>query len=125
TRANEERYKLAGEAFGGVKDVKVLQREHDFAARFERPSWQFSRAMASNRTISVLPRYFLETIAFGSVLLIVIYYLQAGQGLAQILPTLSLYAFAGLRLMPALQQIFGAFTEVRFNRVVLNDLTTD
>ena len=123
--ANEERYKVAAEAFGGIKDVKVLQREAAFVARYGRPSRHFSRATASNRAIAVLPRYLLETVAMGSVLLIVIYSLQAGHGVAQILPTLSLYAFAGLRLMPALQQIFGAFTEIRFNRAALDDLTAD
>jgi ABC-type multidrug transport system fused ATPase/permease subunit len=120
--ANAERFKVAAEAFGGIKDVKVLQREADFVARFGGPAQRFSRSTASNRTIAVLPRYLLETLAFGSVLLIILYYLQAGQGVAQILPTLGLYAFAGLRLMPALQQIFGSFTEVRFNRAAIDDL---
>lgn len=125
TDSNEERYKLTSEAFGGIKDVKVLQREADFIARFAQPSRRFSQTMASNRTIAVLPRYFLETVAFGSILLIVIYYLQAGQGVEQILPVLGLYAFAGLRLMPALQQMFSAATEIRFNYAVLDDLVAD
>lgn len=123
--ANQERYKVTGEAFGGIKDVKVLQRESAFAARFDPPSLRFSRAMASNGAIAVLPRYLLETIAFGGILLIVVYYLRAGQGVAQILPKLSLYAFAAYRLMPALQQLFGAFASIRFNRAALDDLSTD
>lgn len=124
-KSNELRYKLAGEAFGGIKDVKVLQRETDFAQRFVKPSADFSYATASNRTMSVIPRYLLETIAFGSVLVIVLFYLQAGRGIATILPALSLYAFAGLRLMPALQSIFSAATEIRFNRAMLEGLVAD
>ncbi len=123
--ANQERYKVTSEAFGGIKDVKVLQRESAFADRFDPPSLLFSRAMASNGAIAVLPRYLLETIAFGGILLIVVYYLRAGQGVAQILPKLSLYAFAAYRLMPALQQLFGAFSSIRFNRAALEDLSSD
>ena len=113
--ANQERFKVTGEAFGGIKDVKVLGREGAFASRFAPASWTYSKATASNAVIAQLPRYLFETIAFGGIVLIVLYYLQAGEGLAQILPTISLYAFAGYRLMPELQQLFGGVASIRFN----------
>ena len=123
--ANQERFKVTGEAFGGIKDVKVLGREDAFAARFAPASWTFSKATASNAVIAQLPRYLFETIAFSGIVMIVLYYLQAGEGLAQILPTISLYAFAGYRLMPELQQLFGGVAAIRFNRAALDDLTDD
>ena len=123
--ANQERFKVTGEAFGGIKDVKVLGREDAFVSRFAPASWTYSKATASNAVIAQLPRYLFETIAFGGIVLIVLYYLQAGQGLAQILPTISLYAFAGYRLMPELQQLFGGVAAIRFNRAALDDLTDD
>ena len=123
--ANHERFKVTGEAFGGIKDVKVLQREAAFVERFRPASRQFSLAMASNMMIAKVPRYFFEAVAFGGIVLIVVYYLQAGQGVAQILPVLSLYAFAGYRLMPELQQLFTAAAQVRFNRAALDVLTDD
>jgi ABC-type multidrug transport system fused ATPase/permease subunit len=123
--ANRERYKVAGEAFGGIKDVKVLQREAAFASRFVPPSASFSRAMASNTAIAQLPRYLLEAVAFGGILLIVLFSLHAGLEFARILPTLSLYAFAGYRLMPTLQQIFAGVTQIRFNRAALDELSND
>ena len=120
--ANASRFKYAGEAFGGIKDVKVLQREEAFVSQFKKPSWDYSRAMASNATISQLPRFLLETIAFGGIVLVVLYYLQVGQGLAQILPAVTLYAFAGYRLMPELQMLFQSAAQIRFNRPALEDL---
>lgn len=123
--ANHERFKVTGEAFGGIKDVKVLQREEAFVERFLPASWRYSHAMASSLLIAKVPRYFFEIVAFGGIVLIVLYYLRAGQGTAQILPVLSLYAFAGYRLMPELQQLFHAATQIRFNRAALDDLTTD
>ena len=123
--ANKERYKVTAETFGGIKDVKVLQRELQFAARFEDPSHRFTRAVAVNGVISALPRYLLETLAFGGIVLIVVFYLQSGRNAAEVLPALSLYAFAGYRLMPALQQLFGALASIRFNRASLDDLSAD
>ena len=123
--ANRERFKITGEAFTGIKDVKVLQREHSFVGQFRPASLQFSKAMASNSVIAKVPRYFFEAMAFGGIVLIVLYFLNAGQGIAQILPVLSLYAFAGYRLMPELQQLFQAAAQIRFNRAALDDLTND
>lgn len=121
-QANRERFKVAGEAFGGIKDVKVLEREKAFIDRYKPASWHFSKATASNAIMQMLPKYFIETIAFGGIVLIVLYYLQAGQGVAQILPVISLYAFAGYRLMPELQKLFANLTMIRFSRAALDDL---
>ena len=123
--ANQERFKVTGEAFGGIKDVKVLGREGAFVSRFAPASWTYSKATASNAVLTQIPRYLFETVAFGGIVVIVLYYLQAGQGLAQILPTISLYAFAGYRLMPELQQLFSGVASIRFNRAALDDLTDD
>ncbi|MDA7980510.1 MAG: ABC transporter ATP-binding protein/permease [Pirellulales bacterium] len=124
-KANQRRFKVTGEAFGGIKDVKVLQREDAFARRYAGPSWTFSRATASNAAIAQLPRFLFETIAFGGIVIIVLYYLRAGGGVAHILPIISLYAYVGYRLMPELQQLFGAFAQIRFNKAALDDLTRD
>lgn len=123
--ANQERFKVTGEAFGGIKDVKVLQRENAFVKRFYPASRTFSRAMSSNNTIRNIPRYFFEAIGFGGIVIIVLYYLNMGHGIETILPVVSLYAFAGYRLMPELQHLFAAVAQVRFTRAALDDLTTD
>ena len=47
TDANRARFKVASEAFGGIKDVKVLQRESAFVARFEGPA---ARALLRQQT---------------------------------------------------------------------------
>lgn len=124
-RANEQRFKIVGEAFGGIKDVKVLQREQSFIKRFQPASRKYSTAMAINTTMSQIPRYLFEVLAFGGIIVIVLFYLSNDRGLAHILPILSLYAFAGYRLMPELQQLFQAVTQIRFTRPALDNLTTD
>jgi len=123
--ANLLRYRVASEAFGGIKDVKVLQRESAFLEQFGPPSRQWSHAMASNNTVSLVPRYLLETVAFGGILAILVYYLHAGKSITLVLPMVSLYAVAGYRLMPALQNVFAAAATIRFNRAALNELYED
>ena len=54
-------------------------------------------AIASDMVIGETPRYVLEGIAFGGMLLLIIFMLVSGNGsLESILPLLGIYAFAGL-----------------------------
>jgi len=123
--ANSQRYKAAHEAFGGIKDVKVLGREAHFVRAFSVPAYRYARTNASNSIISSIPRYALETIAFGGILIIVLYLIQVYRDLGQVLPIISLYAFAAYRLMPAFQGILSSLTRMRFNLAPLDDLYSD
>jgi ABC-type multidrug transport system fused ATPase/permease subunit len=72
-----------------------------------------------------MPRFVLEVIAFGGMLLVVLYLMAQSSSFAGALPIIALYAFAGYRLMPALQQIYGAVTQLKFAGPALNALHTD
>ena len=123
--ADRDRYATAAEALTGVKEIKVLGMEAPFLERFERPSRAFARYEVRHEVIRMLPRYAFETIAFGGLLLIVLFALARDQGLTELLPTLGVYAFAAYRLMPALQGIFGSMAELRFNAAGVDALHHD
>lgn len=124
-KANEERFTVANEALGGIKEVKVLNVEQSFLDRFIAPSRRFSRHQAARQTIGSVPRYAIETIAFGTVILIVVYLIAIESDFDSIVPMLGLYAFAGYRLMPALQQVFSGITSMRFYGSALEELLQD
>lgn len=123
--ANKSRFEIAAEAFGGIKEIKLLGRETDVLRRFKRPSAEFASATAKNAVVAQLPRFALEAIAFGGIVLMVLYLLGTEQRFDTILPTLGLYAFAGYRLMPSLQQVFQGLTSIRFNSAALDHLLED
>lgn len=121
--ANKGRFKTLAETFGGIKEVKLLGREATMVERFERPSADFASATALNAVVSQLPRYALESIAFGGIVLIVLYLLQQGAGFEAVVPTIGLYALAGYRLMPSLQLVFHGLTNIRFNSAAIESLS--
>ncbi len=125
TEAGKERFKIASEALGGVKDLKLMSREPVFLKRYSDQSYLFAGYEATNGIISQLPRYALETIAFGGILLMVLYLIGVKQSAEQALPLVSMYAFAAYRLMPSLQQIFAGMTRVRYNLAALDVLYGD
>jgi ABC-type multidrug transport system fused ATPase/permease subunit len=77
------------------------------------------------QVISQLPRYALEAIAFGGMLLVVLYLMSKSGSFVNAMPIIALYAYAGYRLMPALQQIYGAMTQLRFAAPALDALHAD
>ena len=119
---NGMRYRLAAEAFGAIKDLKLLGREEALLDRFIDPSQRFNRAQASAIVIGEIPRFALEALAFGGVLTIAVYLILRGEGLQQTIPVLGLYAFAGYRLMPSLQQMFHGYTRMRFGAPAVDNL---
>ena len=123
--ANNERYTAVSEAFSAVKEVKVRGLEQVYIQRFAKPAEIFAKGQATARVIAQLPRFALEGIAFGGMLLLILFLMAKSGSFASALPIITLYAFAGYRLMPALQQIYGAFTQLRFAGPALDALHND
>lgn len=123
--ANQARFTAVSEAFGASKEVKVGGLEQAYIQRFSDPAQTYARHQATASVISQLPRFALEAIAFGGMLLVVLYLMGQSGSFANALPIIALYAFAGYRLMPALQQIYGAVTQLRFAGPALDALHAD
>lgn len=123
--ANKARFAVLSEAFGGIKEVKVAGLEADYIRRFECPAQRFASHQATASVISKMPRFVLEALAFGGILLVSLYLMSGSGGLQKALPILALYAFAGYRLMPALQEVYGSITQLRFAGAGLDALHAD
>lgn len=116
--ANRARFRLAGEAFGGIKELKVTGREGIYAERYEEPSLHMARALILVNVLSNVPQYLLQAVAFGGIVLLCLVLidpqsLASGQGLATILPLLGVFAFAGQRLMPEMARIYGSVVQLQ------------
>jgi len=122
---NKLRFTVVSEAFGAAKEVKVRGLEANYINNFSSPARIFAQTSASSQVIAQLPRFILEAIAFGGILLIMLYVLAQTNSFNNALPIVSLYVFAGYRLMPALQQIYVSFTLITFIGPSLNKLYLD
>jgi ABC-type multidrug transport system fused ATPase/permease subunit len=123
--ANKERFQTVQEALGGIKEVKIFGREQAFFSRFIKPSFRFARHQVSSQIASQMPRYALELVAFGSILLVALYLFRTHGNFNRILPLLVVYAFAGYRLLPALQQVYQHVSKLRFGLPALHSLYED
>lgn len=122
---NQSRFMLLNEAFSASKEIKIGGLEKNYTNNFSNFAQNYAKANASFLVISQLPRYFLEAIAFGGVIFMILYMMLKTGAFNNALPILSLYIFAGYRLLPALQQIYNSFTNLTFVGPALNQLYDD
>ena len=124
-QANKMRFKVVNEAFGGIKELKVMNREPYFLDRYSKESFKQAKLQSWNAVIGQIPRFALEAIAFGGIIIFVLVLLLTREDARQVIPLATLFAFAGYRLMPALQEIFTSFTKMQFNMAVLDRIYED
>ena len=124
-QANRMRFKIAMEAFGGIKEIKVMNREPYFLEQFSVHSIKHANLMAWLAVIGQIPRFAFEAVAFGGIILFVLVLLTTRGNAAEVIPLVSLFAFAGYRLMPSLQEIFTSFTQMQFNKTILDRVHAD
>lgn len=108
------RYKLVSEAFGGIKDTKIMGRDAFFYQKHREITAKVLPLEVFAGIASKIPRYVIETLVFGAMLLFVIGMVYMGQDILKILPLISLYALAGYRLVPAMQEAFTNFSRIRY-----------
>ncbi len=123
--ANQLRFSAVSEAFSAVKEVKIGGLEKTYIQRFSKPAQNYAKYMAMAGAIGQIPRYAIEIITFGGMLLVVLYLLSQSSTFLNVVPVIALYAFTGYRLMPALQQIYLATTNLRFIGPALDNLYKD
>jgi len=122
TEARRTRFAVTGAVFGAIKYVKLTGIEAPFLERYSRASRLMAACDTANGAIGQLPRFALEVLAFGSIVVVVLYVLRTEGDIRQALPLVGLYAFAAYRLFPELQQVFRTATATRYNKPALDIL---
>ena len=124
-KTNEDRFITILEAFGAVKEIKLGGLEQVYINRFAEPAKLYANSQSLARIYSQVPRYLIEAIAFGGMIFLILVLMVRGNGLANIIPIIAIYAFAGYRLMPALQNIYYSIVQIRFSKPALDCLHKD
>ena len=118
-------FNIVNEAFGAAKEVKVGGLEKVYTNRFSHPAKKLAKYTAAVGLVRQLPRYFLEIIIFGGMLILILYFLRQTGSFSNAAPIVALYAYAGYRLMPALQQLYASITSIRFGSPAIYSLSND
>ncbi|PYK89560.1 MAG: hypothetical protein DME35_08435 [Verrucomicrobia bacterium] len=115
-------YREAQQLLGGIKPIKVHRAEEHFLGRFGKHSAIVAKMSARVPTFANGPRYLVEPLAFGGLVLIVMVLAAKGRSFSDVLPNLGVMALAGYRLLPALQLLYGQLSELTSMRHSLDEV---
>ena len=117
SKVNDLRLRLITEGLGGIKDLKLMDRTHHYADRFEVATHSRARIYANNSSFELLPRYVVEFVAISSFILLVLVlsiFNDSGR-LIDILPTIAIFGLATMKLLPACQGIYGSLAQIKIH----------
>ncbi len=120
------RIRTMNEGFGGIKDILLMNRSEQFRKRFRKSSLTYGHAVGTQQTLSEIPKYWVELLAFGTMVLLVLFLLLTSDGnFSVIVPTLSMFAMASYKLIPLFQQIYFYMSGIKFSQSALNSISKD
>lgn len=102
----------ANQLLSGIKPVKVHRAEEFFIGRFAEHSAAQARLLAWVPLYANGPRYLVEPLAFGGLVVSVLILASRGRGFVELLPVFGVIALAGYRLIPTLQLLYGQCAQV-------------
>jgi ABC-type multidrug transport system fused ATPase/permease subunit len=115
TERNRSIQALLSESFIGIKDIKLNALETKYTANYRTIN---QRGLDSSAYIALsgeLPRFAIETISFSAILLFAILLLASDASSTNIVSILSVYAIAGYKLLPTMQQMYKSISSISAN----------
>lgn len=99
-------FQWMNQALGGIKEIKILERETFFTDEYYKYYAKYARGLRIARTISIIPKYVVESVAISGLLVAIIVKLLFGEAdMVYFVPQLTAFALAAFRLMPSVGRI--------------------
>lgn len=108
------------QAFGGIKEVKLLGREEYFRQQVGKYRREYSLNNRRQQVLLQIPRLMVETVCIVSVMVIIVFEITTGEDIASLLPKLGVFAVAAFRLLPSVGKINSLLNEALFNKAAMD-----
>ncbi|WP_018983111.1 ABC transporter ATP-binding protein [Salinimonas chungwhensis] len=120
TMVNEKKLAILQESIKGIRDVKLLHVEKWYEEQLD----ETTRAgLSANSYVALagdLPRFIVETVIFLAIIGLALYLLVSEGSTSNVVQTLSFYAMAGYKILPAAQQMYKSITALRTHTKVVD-----
>lgn len=104
----------AYEMFAAAKELLLRGGAGFFITAVSSTLDRYFKADAIARVAPSLPKYVIELAAFSSLLSVPIYLSWTGQEYRDFLPVMALFAYAGYRVLPCVQQVYASYSILKF-----------
>ncbi len=108
------------QAIYGLKDVKVLNRQDFFIRNYYEQGKIGADIDRDYAVLNSVPRLMIETVFMAVVLLYVLVYILGGGDATELLPQLTAFGVAAVRIMPSANRINTHITTIAYNQFSLD-----
>jgi len=113
---------ILSESFIGIKDIKLNTLENKYSEIYKKANFSGLKSAAFIVLAGDIPKFAIETISFGAILIFAIVLLLAKGNDGSVVAILSVYAIAGYKLLPTMQQIYKSIASMSGNGSVVAEL---
>jgi ABC-type multidrug transport system fused ATPase/permease subunit len=108
------------QAIYGLKDVKVLNRQDFFIRNYYEQGRIGADIDRDYQVLNNVPRVLIETVFMAVVILYVLIYITRGGDASQLVPQLTAFGLAAMRIMPSANRINTYITNIAYNQYSLD-----
>lgn len=106
----------------GLKDVKVLNREEFFVRNYYESGAIGANVARNYAVLNNLPRLLIETVFIAAMLLFIMLYILKGNDITVLIPQLTAFAVAAIRIMPGTNRINTYLSQIAYSQPCLDYL---
>ena len=106
----------------GLKDVKVLHREEFFVRNYYESGAVGANVARNYAVLNNLPRLLIETIFMAAMFLFILLYMVRGGDVTVLVPQLTVFAMAAIRMLPGINRINTYLSEIAYAQPCLDYL---
>ena len=105
-RYNSKLIQWINQSLGGIKEVKVLEREDYFISSYKENYKKLIKGARINELLVAIPKYIIETVCIVGLLAAIVFKIYFGRReIASFIPQLAAFAVAAFRLLPSVGKI--------------------
>ena len=107
-------YQWLSQTVGGMKEIKVIGKENYFIREYSRRGAHYVAAMERLNLFSNAPKLLIETVCIAGMVAYMLVVVMSGEDLTGMMPALSAFAMAAVRLMPSASRINNQLTQLAY-----------
>ena len=108
--------------FSGFKEVIIFNLRNPIFEKIKKNNIGMIYPTSFLLSLTQIPRFFVELISYIVIISGILFIIKTGDNLDNLLPMVAVYAFAGLKLLPAFQQIYLAYVRIKAGQTAMNNL---
>ena len=103
---NSKLIQWINQSLGGIKEVKVLEREDFFVSSYKENYKKLIKGARINELLVAIPKYIIETVCIVGLLAAIVFKIYFGRReISSFIPQLAAFAVAAFRLLPSVGKI--------------------